>query len=83
MLGQRQSQDGKQAKLDGTLPENDSRQDYIRAAMAWRDGALWVKPHPVQDSSMLKVFAESDALIVRAPNAAALDHGASVEIITL
>jgi molybdopterin molybdotransferase len=44
---------------------------------------LWARAHPVQDSSMLKVLAESDALIVRAPNASPLDAGADIEILKL
>lgn len=72
-----------QAKLDGNLPANDSRQDYIRAVMQVRDGLLWARPHPIQDSSMLKVLAQSDALIVRAPHAPALEAGADIEILKL
>ena len=71
------------AKLDGSLPANDSRQDYVRAVTQARDGQLWARPHPVQDSSMLKVLAQSNALIVRAPHAPALEAGADIEIITL
>jgi len=65
------------------LKANDGRQDYLRAACEWRDGNLWVRPFPAQDSSMLKVFAEADALIVRKPHAPLLEDGATVEIISL
>jgi len=71
------------ARLDGALSANDSRQDYVRAATRWLDGAIWVTPHPIQDSSMLKLLAASDALIVRAPHAPAEQHGAMVEAILL
>ena len=59
----------------GELPENDSRQDYLRARVFRHDGELWAEPFPVQDSSMQKVLAEADALIVRAPHAAAATAG--------
>ena len=71
------------ARLVGSLKANDGRQDYLRAACEWRDGNLWVRPFPAQDSSMLKVFAEADALIVRKPHAPLLEDGATVEIIPL
>jgi len=73
----------RQARLAGSLPANDGRQDYLRAACEWRDGDLCARPFPVQDSSMLKRFAEADALIVRRPHAPPLADGAMVEIIPL
>jgi molybdopterin molybdotransferase len=42
---------------------------------------LWAKPRPAQDSSMMKLLAESDALIVRPPHAPSLGHGAVVDIL--
>jgi len=83
MLGRTEAASRIRAKLDGALPANDSRQDYVRATTQWRDGDLWAAPHPVQDSSMLKVLAQSDALIVRAPHAPALETGADVNILNL
>lgn len=83
MLGRDGIRRPRSARLDGALPANDSRQDYVRAAVRWRDGALWVAPHPVQDSSMLKLLAASDALIVRPAHAPAEEHGAIVEAILL
>jgi len=71
------------ARLIGALKANDGRQDYLRAAREWRDGGLWVRPFPTQDSSMLKMFAHADALIVRKPHAPPLEDGATVEIIPL
>ncbi len=43
----------------------------------------WIEANPVQDSSMLKVLAQSDALIIRAPHAPAQETGAPVEFIAL
>jgi molybdopterin molybdotransferase len=62
-------------RLAAGLPENDSRQDYLRARVVRRDGELWAEPFSVQESSMQKVLAEADALIVRAPHAAAAASG--------
>ena len=83
MLGRDGISRPQSARLDGALPANDSRQDYVRAAVRWRDGALWVAPHPVQDSSMLKMLAASDALIVRPAHAPAEASGAIVEAVLL
>lgn len=83
MLGRGAGNDTRPARLDGALKANDSRQDYVRATSFWRDGALWARPHPVQDSSMMKILATSDALIVRAPHAPALESGATVDLLAL
>jgi molybdopterin molybdotransferase len=83
MLGDKTGAPLKRARLIGALPANDSRQDYLRASCEWRDGLLWARPFPLQDSAMLKIFSEADALIVRPPGAPALDDGASIEILDL
>lgn len=73
----------RQARLIGALKANDSRQDYLRAACEWRNGDLWARPFPAQDSSMLKLFSQADALLVRKPHAPPLEDGATVEIVPL
>ena len=61
-----------------------ARQDYLRASCEWRDGLLWARPFPVQDSSMLKIFSQADALIVRTPHAPRhWTEGAAIEILDL
>lgn len=67
------------AILADALPANDHRQDYLRAR--WQAGG--VVPADVQDSSMLRILAESDCLIVRPPHAPAAQNGESVDILTL
>jgi molybdopterin molybdotransferase len=58
------------AVLDGNLGENDRRQDYVRAvARLEKDGELVVTPLNVQDSSMLRMLAKANCLIVREPMA--------------
>ena len=49
MLGLSTAPELATAKLAAALPENDERQDYIRARLERRDGELLVTPFPVQD----------------------------------
>jgi len=67
------------AILGTALPANGPRADHIRAVH--RDG----RAHPAdrQDSSMLRVLAESNCLIVRAPHVPATAAGDSVEILDI
>jgi molybdopterin molybdotransferase len=66
------------------LAENDHRQDYLRASARRNvDGMLEVTSFGKQDSSQMKIFANSDALIVRPPNAPPLPAGAECEILLL
>lgn len=62
-------------RLSAGLPQNDSRQDYLRARLFRRDGELWAETFPIQDSSMQKALAQADALIMRAPHVAAAKAG--------
>ena len=71
------------ARLAG-LPENDRREDYLRASLEATGADLPVAtPFAAQDSSMLKTLARADALVLRAPHAPALTAGETVEIIDL
>lgn len=67
------------AILGGPLPSNGPREDYIRAAH--RDGQVY--PADRQDSSMLRILAASDSLIVRPPHVPAAIAGDSVEILDI
>lgn len=66
------------------LAANDKRQDYLRARLG-RDeaGALIVTSYGKQDSSMMKIFAQSDCLIVRPPNGERLESGAACPVMLL
>ena len=56
------------ATITTDLPENDLRQDYIRASMGrGADGVTTVRPAQRQDSSMMATLAHADAFIVRPP----------------
>ena len=83
MLGRAPEQLLKSARLIGTLDANGERQDYLRAKGEWRDGALWARLLPRQDSSLLKDFSADDLLIMRRPRAPALIDGAAIEVLTL
>ena len=72
------------AVLGTPLPANDHRQDYLRAALTVRaDGALVATPSKLQDSSMLRVLADAECLVIRGPNASADDAGAPCRILRL
>ena len=59
-----------------TLKANDQRQDYLRATQSRNEaGALVADSYDKQDSSMMKIFAHADGLIVRAPHAPELAAG--------
>ncbi len=73
-----------QARLGHALPENDRREDYLRAELlVQEDGLLVALPFEVQDSSMLSAMSAADCLIVRAPYAAAAAEGDLVTVMRL
>jgi molybdopterin molybdotransferase len=72
------------AVLIGDLPENDQRQDYIRATLeVASDGRRTVRPFAAQDSSMQRIMQSSQVLIVRAPHAAEAHSADSVSVLLL
>lgn len=71
-------------RLGADLPANDAREDYLRAALIpGADGVMEAHPAARQDSSMLRILAGAEALVIRAPHAPALSRGAEVEAISL
>jgi molybdopterin molybdotransferase len=72
------------ARLAMPLPENDRRQDYLRATLARAaDGDLEAKPFDKQDSSMMSLLARADCLMIRPPHAPAARAGERVTILPL
>lgn len=72
------------ARLTRALPQNDQREDYIRARLATApDGTLEVEPFSRQDSSMGSLLAHANALVVRQPRAEAAEVGDVVDIMCL
>jgi molybdopterin molybdotransferase len=84
LLGLPASDDLIAARLHGALPQNDHRQDYVRAKLARdREGSVAAVPYPRQDSSMQRTFAEADGLIVRQPYAPPAGNGEAVTVLPL
>jgi len=72
------------AFLGAPLRGNDMRQDYLRATISHNENGLPIAhPSDAQDSSLLRVFAQSQCLIVRAPNAEPAAAGDPCQIIRL
>ncbi|MEX0808096.1 MAG: gephyrin-like molybdotransferase Glp [Dongiaceae bacterium] len=72
------------ARLGKDLPENDRREDYLRARLErTEEGGLVATAFDRQDSSMLSFLAGADCLIARAPLAPALKAGSEIEIVPL
>ncbi len=72
------------ARLGTALGPNDGRTDHLRATLSRdADGWLVATPFAKQDSGMVSALARADALVVRAPQAAAAAAGDVVSIIEL
>lgn len=72
------------ARTATMLKGNDQRQDYLRARIiSHEDGVPVVEAFTKQDSSMMKIMAESDCLIVRAPFAEELEAGGECVVVRL
>jgi molybdopterin molybdotransferase len=70
--------------LAGPLRANGEREHWLRARLAQAaDGSSIVDPMPDQDSSLVRVFSEADALVRRPPGAPAADPGDLVDILPL
>jgi molybdopterin molybdotransferase len=72
------------ALLGADLPTNDGRKDYLRARLS-RDaeGRLIATPASRQDSSMLRVLAESNCLVIREPHAPAARAGEPCRVLRM
>ncbi len=72
------------ARLGSPLRANDHRADHLRALLCKdANGQLVATPFERQDSGLLRILTEADALIMRAPHAAAAETGADVEVVRL
>lgn len=65
------------------LKANGTRQDYVRTRIISRADGRYAEPFAIQDSSMQKIFAEADGLIVRKVNAPAAKAGDEVDVLLL
>ena len=71
------------ARLVGALEPNGPRAHYLRARVDPGPCGWTCRPFPRQDSSLLTVLAEANALMVRQPGDPALPAGAPVGFIWL
>lgn len=74
--------------VDGVLgkavPENDRRQDYLRARLERDEAGRFVaEPFERQDSSMMRLFAEAEGLVIRQPHAPPAEAGSPCRIMLL
>ena len=83
MLGTPYTAPVKTARLAAPLRANGKRQDYIRARLSVSNGVFVADPFALQDSSMQKVFAHADGLIIRRVHAPAAAAGDEVEVFLL
>ena len=81
--GREHKQDIRVARLGAAMQANDLRQDYVRAVVREEAGAFVATPFGIQDSSMLKMLADANGLIVRAPFAPAAEAGAECSVLML
>lgn len=73
-----------EALTTAVLKANDHRQDYLRATLSRDDHGRWLaSAYGKQDSSMMKIFSTSDALIMREPHAPELAEGGPCQAILL
>jgi molybdopterin molybdotransferase len=72
------------ARLAVDMPANDGRQDYVRASLSVApDGTRTAAPFGAQDSSMQRTLQQSQALIIRPPNAPAAPENSLVPVLIL
>lgn len=72
------------ARTESALAANGDREHWMRARLTHGpDGVLTATLFADQDSSLVRVFAEADALLRRAPGAAALARGEPVDVTLL
>jgi molybdopterin molybdotransferase len=72
------------AILGASVPPNGLRADYLRATLRQSETGIPIAtPHDSQDSSLLRVFAQSQCLLVRAPHAPAATAGDPCRVIKL
>lgn len=84
LLGQSTNTVTSTGYLTTPLAKNDTRQDYLRASISEdKTGKIHVEKLGKQDSSMLRIFTEADALIIRPPFAPPAEIGDAVEFLKI
>jgi molybdopterin molybdotransferase len=84
MLGRSTEESETLARLTVAMLANDGRQDYVRASLSIApDGTRTATPFGAQDSSMQRTLQQSQALIIRPPNAPAAPANSLVPVLIL
>ncbi|PWW03701.1 molybdopterin molybdochelatase [Hoeflea marina] len=75
----------KSAFVGRELSANDQRQDYLRARLDTdpESGRLTATPFDQQDSSLMRLFADADCLLIRPPHAPAARIGETCSVLVL
>jgi molybdopterin molybdotransferase len=72
------------AVFGADIGPNDVRQDYLRATLTRDASGAWVAtPFANQDSSLVKVLAQAQCLVIRPPHAPAARRGEACGVIRL
>ncbi len=71
------------ARIATPLPANAPREHWMRARLSSTDGVMTATPFGDQDSSLITVFANADALVRRPCDAPAAAAGDVVEVLKL
>jgi molybdopterin molybdotransferase len=72
------------ARFGARVAANDLRQDYLRATLArGADGGLIATPFASQDSSLVKLLAQAQCLVIRPPHAPTAERGEACRVIRL
>ena len=83
MLGRSGEVAFRQAHLAKHLPENGTREAYLRAHTKEVDGEIWIEAAADQDSSLLSVLAGANALLMRPAQAPPANRGEVGEFLSL
>jgi molybdopterin molybdotransferase len=71
------------ARLGRDLPENDEREDYLRATLTFAPDGPVATPVSSQDSSLMAHLSRADCLVIRPPHAPAGAAGSTCVILKL
>ncbi|MBL4872968.1 MAG: molybdopterin molybdotransferase MoeA [Rhodobacteraceae bacterium] len=69
--------------LTKDVRQNGGREHYMRAKVEFTDNGTQITPFERQDSSLLTILGQSNALMVRPPNSEPLGKGAAVEFVRI
>jgi molybdopterin molybdotransferase len=71
------------ARAEAPLAANGPREHWMRGQLTCAADGVTVRAYRDQDSSLVSVFAASNALVCRPPNAPAVEAGGSVQVLPL